>query len=124
MSELNIYVNNVPAQRSTTCLISPVRVMPIVSIKLTRPTLELNGRRITFPVTLASGDYLEFDGSGAVRVYDARGALTETTQIEGEIPELKNGVNTIHFSCHAETPPQVHHRARVTVITWGKPLQP
>ena len=124
VSELNIYVNNVPAQGSTTCLISPVRVMPLVSIKITRPTLELNGRHITFPVTLTSGDYLEFDGSGAVRVYDARGALTATAQIEGEIPEVKNGVNTIHFSCAAETPPQVHHRTRVTVITFGEPLQP
>lgn len=124
VSELNIYLNNVPAQGSTTCLISPVRVMPIVSIKLTRPALELNGRRITFPVPLASGDYLEFDGSGDVRVYDARGTLTQTAQIEGEIPELQNGVNTIHFSCAAETPPQVHHRAKVTVIAFGEPLQP
>jgi len=123
VSELNLYVNEVPAQGKMTCLISPVRALPIVPIKLTQPTLELNGRRVTFPVVLTSGGYLEFDGQGDARVYDERGKLIQTVAVAGEIPQVNKGANEIHFSCQPEVPEGVHPRAKITVITMGDPLQ-
>jgi len=123
VSELNLYVNEVPAHGKTTCLISPVRALPVVPIKLAQPALELNGRRVTFPVTLTSGGYLEFDGQGDARVYDERGKLIQTVAVAGEIPQVNGGANEIHFSCQPEVPEGVYPRAKVTVITMGDPLQ-
>lgn len=122
VSELNLYVNEVPAQGQMTCLISPIRVLPVVPIKLTQLALEANGRRLTFPVVLASGGYLEFDGQDDVRVYDERGKLLQTIAIQGDVPVVNAGINTIHLSYQAEVPEGVYPRAKVTVITMGEPI--
>ncbi|MGQ9505362.1 MAG: hypothetical protein ACUVQG_08745 [Thermogutta sp.] len=122
VSELNLYVNEVPAQGKMSCLISPIRALPVVPIKLANPTFESNGRRLTFPVVLTSGSYLEFDGQGEARVYDERGKLVQTVGTQGDIPTVNAGTNMIHFSYQAETPEGVHPRTKVTVITMGDPI--
>lgn len=122
VSELNLYVNEVPAKGKMTCLISPIRVLPLAPIKLAQLALELNGRRVTFPIVLTSGGYLEFDGQGDVRVYDERGKLIQTVAVQGDVPVVNPGTNTIHLSYEAEVPEGVHPRAKVTVITMGDPI--
>lgn len=124
VSALNLFINEVPAGGKTSCLISPIRVLPIVAIKIAHPALELNGRQILFPVTLSSGGYLEFDGQGQARVYDERGKLLQALPIQGEVPELKAGTNLVHFTCQPEVPPGVYPRVKVTIITAGDPLKP
>ncbi len=124
VSAMNLFINEVPANGKTTCLISPIRTLPVVSIKIGQPSLELNGQRLIFPVGLTSGGYLEFDGQNPARVYDERGKLTQTVDVEGTVPVLNAGNNTIHFTCQPEVPPGVHPRVKVTVITMGDPLSP
>lgn len=124
VSALHLFVNEVPAGGKMSCLISPIRMLPIVAIKIINPALELNGRKVFFPVTLPSGGYLEFDGHGEARVYDERGKLLQTLPAQGEVPELKAGANLVHFTCEPEVPSGVHPRVKVTVIAAGDPLKP
>ncbi len=93
-----------------------------MAVKLTNPTVELNGRRLVFPVTLQSGWYLEFFGPDQCQLFDERGAVVQKVHPQGEIPQLASGENRLHFTCQG--PEGLHHRAQVTVITYGEPFGP
>lgn len=121
-SALNLYMNEISPKQATTCYLSPIKALPTVAVKLTHPTLELNGRRIVFPVTVPSGWYLEFFGPDQCQLFDERGAVVQKVQPEGETPQLLPGENRLHFNCQG--PEGVHRRAKVTVITYGEPFGP
>ncbi len=122
LSALNLYINEVPAKGSATCFLSPIKMLPTVSVKLTNPTIELNGQRLVFPVSLQSGWYLEFDGSEEAVVFDERGAVVQKLKPEGQPPQLRTGQNQLRFSCQG--PDGLHHRAKITVISYGEPIGP
>lgn len=122
VSALHLYVNEVPANGSTTCFLSPIKVLPTVAIKLSNPTVELNGQRLVFPVSLQSGWYLEFSGGEEAVVFDQRGAVVGKVRPEGQAPELRNGENRLRFRCQG--PDGLHHRAKITLISYGEPIRP
>ncbi|MCS7305425.1 MAG: hypothetical protein NZ602_10015 [Thermoguttaceae bacterium] len=120
VSALHLYINEVPAKGSTTCLLSPIKVLPTVAVKLTNPTIELNGQRLVFPVNLQSGWYLEFYGQDEAVVFDQRGAVVQKVKPEGQTPILRSGENRLRFTCQG--PEGLSHRAKITIITYGEPL--
>lgn len=120
VSELNLYLNDLPPQESVTCLLSPIKALPTKKVGLRNPSIELGGRRTAFPVTLESGAYLELSSPSDCRLYDERGALVRRFQPQAEVPVLAAGKNAVRFAC--EGPEGLSARAKVTVISYGEPF--
>ena len=121
VSALHLYINEVPAKGGAVCYLSPIKVLPTAAVKLTNPTVELNGQRLVFPVSLQSGWYLEFYGQEEALVFDERGAVVAKVRPEGQPGQLRGGENRLRFTCQG--PDGLHHRAKITVITYGEPLK-
>jgi len=117
-----LYLNNLPPQVDVTCYLSPIKALKTVKVKLANPSVEVNGQRLVFPLTLESGAYLECDAGAGYRQYDERGALLSQGRPLGSSPNLSPGANRLCFAC--EGPAGLAARADVTVISYGSPLSP
>lgn len=118
---LNFYFNNIPTGESVKCYVSSVKALPVVKVKLTNPSVMINGHKLTFPVTLESGQYLELESMADCRLYDERGELIQRVTPQGDLPTMAAGDNAVEFSCLG---PEGHNaRANVTLITQGKSLR-
>ncbi len=115
VSELNLYLNNLPPGETATVYISPIMAVPTVGVELVEPTVTVNGQTVTIPATLQSGAFAEVDADGECRVYDWRCELRERTRVVGEMPELGTGANEVSFAC--AVPEVGAARADVVVIS-------
>jgi len=118
--EVNLYLNNLPPNDTATVYLSPIKALRTTRAALSNPTLDLNGRKLTFPTTLQSGDYVELASMGDCRVYNERGTLLERLSPTGTAPVLKAGDNRVVFSC--DRPDGLSARAEVTLVAFGTPL--
>lgn len=114
LKTFDIWCNNLPADKETTCYVSPIKCLPLVKAKLKNPSLSVNGRKITFPVEMESGSYLEFDSPTSCTLYGPEGKVIGEVRPEGEVPALGSGPNEFLFGC--EGPPDARPRVRVTVF--------
>ena len=89
-------------------------------MKLSNPTVTIGGQRVVFPITLESGQYVEYEGPGNCCVRNERGEILGRIAPQGEIRALAAGDNAIGFAC--EGPAEVQARANVTLISQGQPL--
>ncbi len=120
VSEVNLFLNELPPGREVDILLSPIRALPLRTLELVDLSLAVPGGRIVFPVRLRSGQYLEWeDRSGAM--YDQRGELVRRFRPEfvGE-PRLASGRQEVSFHCGSSTPGAC--RAEVTIISSGTPF--
>lgn len=117
----NLYYNELPPGEEVKCYFSPIKALPVVKVKLTNPAVTIGGHRLVFPVTLESGQYLEFEPPAGCTLYDERGAVLQHLMPEGEVPVVAAGENQVTFTC--EGPKGYNARANVTIITQGKPLR-
>lgn len=117
IANMNLWVNHLPADKPSTCYISSIKGLPLVSAKVANPTLTVNGRRLPFEATIESGSYVECYSPSDCKIYGPNGALLGELRIDGELPELRAGENTIEFTC--DGPTDVQPRVRVTVISYG-----
>jgi hypothetical protein len=78
-------------------------------------------RQITFPVTLEPDWYLEYHGSGAVRVFDPNGHTKLTARPDRPPPTLRKGSNEVRFFC--DQGEGKGESVEVTLITRGEPLR-
>jgi hypothetical protein len=113
---LELWYNNVPVGQTVTCHLSPIKALPLVSQRLSRPALTLGGRTVVFPVDIETGQYLELGGPGDCKLYSAKGEFMSDVRPEGEVPWLEAGANALTFQCAATGP---RPRAYVTVISAG-----
>jgi hypothetical protein len=120
ISELNLYLNNLPPNDTATVYLSPIKALRTSRGRIVNPTIDLNGQKLTLPTTLASGDYMELGSIDDCRVYDERGTLLRRLALKGQPLLLKAGDNRIMFSC--DRLGGASSRADVTVITAGTPL--
>ena len=104
-----------------TCYLSPIKAIPLAKSVLRRPSVSVGSKRITFPVELESGSYLELNSPVDCKVYGPNGELKVEAKPEGEIPALEAGENQVSFRC--ETNEGTHARVTVTVISEGTPIQ-
>jgi len=120
VSALNVYCNNLPAGGNLKCSIGPIVAVPVVKVKLANPTIAIGDKKLVFPVTLESGQYIEMESATDCKLYDERGALIQQLSPQGDVPTLASGDNGIAFTCGE---PEGHAaRANVTIITLGEPL--
>ena len=102
------------------CFLAAVKALPVVKVKLSNPTLVIGGQRLVFPVTLESGQFIEYEGPADCRLHDERGAILQRITPQGDEPKLASGENPVSFT--GDGPTGYNTRARVTVITQGPPL--
>ncbi|MCL5018942.1 MAG: hypothetical protein M1426_00470 [Patescibacteria group bacterium] len=116
----SIWYNNLPSNKQVKCYISPVKALPLVAIKIKNPSVTINGKTLVFPVEMESGSYLEFNSASDCKLYGPRGELLAEVNPNGEIPELKNGLNDVAFT--GEGAADVSIRATINVISQGEPF--
>jgi hypothetical protein len=121
VATLGLWFNHLPPGKPVACYLSPIRALPLVATKLVNPTLRVGEQMVRFPVEIPSGHYLELCTPGDCKLYGPNGELLREVAPEGAIPVLPPGRNDVRF--HAQTPPGVSPRARVTVITQGEPIR-
>ncbi|MEA3402762.1 MAG: LamG-like jellyroll fold domain-containing protein [Armatimonadota bacterium] len=118
VSELSIYLNNVPPGETASVHLGPIRALPTAAVSLDQPRLTINGEDVTLPVSLHSESYVEVDPDGAWRLYDRRCDLQQRGRLDGPTPASRTGLNSLAFSSATEAA-----RAEVTVIADGQPLR-
>jgi hypothetical protein len=115
---LSLWYANLPQDQDVTCHIGPIKALPVVDIALRNPSVIVGGQRITFPVEIASGQYLEFRGLDDCKLYGPKGELVAEVKPEGSVPALAEGANACVFACDtADGEP--NPRARITVMMRG-----
>ncbi len=114
---LNIYCNNLASGSSARCRIKPIKALPFVPITIEDPEFIVNGKRLVLPITLRTGQYIEFSSMSDCKVYSKDGELLSEVTPIGEVPDLDPGENEMRFHC--DGPDDVSTRVRVTVMTQG-----
>ena len=120
ISEVNLLLNEIPAGGEVDILISPIRSLPTRRASLVNPSLEIGGSKVTFPVTVESGQYIELESMDDCVLYDERGDLVRRFRPQADrLPTLAEGHSAVRFD--SERPEGLNARAEVTVITLGPP---
>ena len=99
VDKLQIWYNNLPAGKEVNCLISNIKALPMVPVKITDPSISLNGQTITFKTEIGSGMYMEFYSADNCKLYGPKGEFLEDVKLSGTIPVMKSGENVLSFSC-------------------------
>ncbi|WP_423129390.1 carbohydrate binding domain-containing protein [Gaoshiqia sp. Z1-71] len=120
VDKLQFWYNNLPAGKTVSTLIGPVKALPLVANTITNPTVAIGEEKICFPVSLESGMYLEFKSLADCKLYGPKGEFIRNVPVQGNIPVLYPGNNEVSFAC--EPPEGINPRVQVTVIGEGKPL--
>ena len=119
---LTVGINNVAAGKSVRVGMERIKGLPLVQGKLINPSVQLRDRRLTFPVELESGSYLEFLAMDACTVYDRNGECLGKVMPQGKVPDVAAGANELSVECR--TLNGAHGCANLTLIMYGEPLQP
>ncbi|MGC9317930.1 MAG: hypothetical protein ACP5KN_07845, partial [Armatimonadota bacterium] len=91
---LIIYYNGIPAGRTVTCFVDDVRALPVVEA-VRGPSLAIGDQRVTFPVRLAAGDRLRWDGGRRCVVRRSVEGQYESVPVQGSLPRLEPGVTPV-----------------------------
>ncbi len=117
---MGIWYNNLPVGKEVTTYLSPIKALPLKYAKIVNPSIEIAGKTITFPVTLESGQYIEYRSTKDCKVYNADGAVIANLKPTGTIPIAKSGSNKATFNC--KTTGDLNPRLTITIITKGNPI--
>ncbi|MCY9693575.1 hypothetical protein [Paenibacillus alginolyticus] len=99
-----------------------LRVMPSygnddASVK--RPAFFANGVYMTFETEILANQYLVCDGDRIGKIYDQNWNLQKTVETSMDAPIVRNGGQTLAFSCKFEG--EMKPSVSVKVFTWGEP---
>lgn len=117
MEWLHLWLNHIGAGEQVTCYLSPIKALPLVKGRVSRPRITIGSRTIVFPVEIESGSYLEFNGLDDCRLYGPKGEAIQDVKPEGEVPVLSPQENEIVFNCE---PSSLRPRANVTIMSEGE----
>ncbi|MGC9326155.1 MAG: hypothetical protein ACP5I1_00845 [Candidatus Hinthialibacter sp.] len=121
ISSLNIWMNNVPLNEKAQCKIGAIKALPTVSQTIKNPAIAIGENKIVFPVTMESGQYLEFSSFENCLHFGSDGDLISEFKPRGKTPILEPGDNEIIFSHDAQE--KINTRVRVTTISEGWPFE-
>jgi hypothetical protein len=119
-SGLSLWFGNLPQNDSVRCLLRPIKALTVHKVKLANPAVTIGGARLVFPVTIESGQSIEFGLAPECRLHDERGAILQTVRPEGPTPRMETGENPVTVTC--DTPDGRPARLKVTIITYGEPF--
>ncbi|MFC1453398.1 hypothetical protein ACFLSJ_08660, partial [Verrucomicrobiota bacterium] len=120
VESLTVSYNNLPANDSVSCMLSPVKALPLVSNTIVDPSVTIGGKTVTFPVEIETGYYLECRSVSDCRLYGRKGEPLAQVTPQGDIPILDEGENEVEFACGSK--PGIAPRAHVTVIARDEEL--
>ena len=120
ISHLNIWVNNIAQDTEVNLKIGAIKALPTVNQPVINPAVMIEGKKLIFPITLETGQYIEFYSMDNCMHYGADGDLIGKIKPLGAIPTLNKGENEISFSHENKT--DIKTRARITVISEGKQI--
>jgi hypothetical protein len=120
VSSLGIWMNELPPGKTVTVRLGAVKAVPVVKGVLRDPSVTVDGKTITFPVTLETGQSLEFVPPADARVYEPDGASGAAVDPRGEPPSLNPGDNRVTFTAGADA--GLRPRANVVVSVEGDVL--
>lgn len=122
VSEINLYLNDLPPGQATEVVLSPIVALAILATEMKNPSLAAGGRTIALPVALKSGDFLELGFGGRCIHYNEKGDLLARVRSPSpaEWPVLKGGDNALEFACEPQAGTTA--RAEVTVRAAGEPF--
>jgi hypothetical protein len=123
INRLTLGCLNIPQGREVKCYLGPIKALPHVITRLLNPSVTMGGKKLTFPIELESGEYLDFRLLTDCKVYGRQGEVLRTVRPQGEVPVFRAGDNQVAFDCGVDSP--VNVRANVTLIsqdqrTFGK----
>ncbi len=119
VAKCHLYFNGLAPGAKVACQIGRIEALEETVLPLVSPTLETGGRKLVFPVSLNSDEYLEADWSGTVRHFDPNGKLLGNVTPEGSL-RIETGNNRVKFSCTQSN--EASPRAEVTISLRGQPL--
>ena len=118
---MSLWFNNLRPNEKSVCYLSPIKALPLVSVKLKNPAVVIGGKRIVFPVEMESGSYLEFHRPDRLQALRPQGRTDPRGHAHAVMSRhLRPGANNVIFTCDHPTGP--NPRAKVTIITHGEPL--
>lgn len=115
-----LWLNNLPANQRVNVQIGPVKALDITTQALKNPAVCVNAAKITFPVDLSTGMYLEMKSAADCKLYNKDGKVVQEVVPQGTIPLLRHGTNNVMFTCESLNAGAT--RVQVTVIGEGMPL--
>jgi hypothetical protein len=121
IDKIQLWYNNLPAGKEVSCVVGPVKAIPIIPCTIENPSLTIGEEKIVFSVKMESGMYLEFRSSNDCKLYGSKGEFIKDVPVRGKPPVLNQGKNEIFFTCNALT--GINPRVQVTIIGEGKPLK-
>ncbi len=122
IEKFSVWINNLPANGTAKCYLSPVRATPLVKAKIRNPRLTIGDRTLLLPVEIESGSYLEFNSPEDCKVFAPDGGFLQDVKITARVPTLATGTNQMRFGCDAIA--RVNPRVRITTSTFGAPVTP
>ena len=121
IDKLQLWYNNIPAGKEVSCMIGTIKALPMVPFTIIDPSIIIEGKKLTFPVKMESGMYLEFRSRDNCKLFGPKGEFLQDVKIESEIPELVNGDNEVSFTCNG--PSGINSRVQITMISEGKQIE-
>jgi hypothetical protein len=117
ISRVYVFLTGVPPGKTVESRFSRLEALREDLRPVENVHLAINGTAVSFPVKLETGWYLEYAGTGNVRVWNANGFEQQTVRPKGTTPVIHKGLNEIRFQCAGCGP------VKVTVATHGEPLR-
>ncbi len=111
---VKLWFNDVPVDKTVSCLLSPIKALPLIDQPIVNPSLTVAGKTVVFPVELVTGQYLEYWGGKTAKVFSGKGDLLAEVAPQGDIPTLATGANNVRFACEKAS---LRPHAWVTVFT-------
>lgn len=120
ISQFAVSLSNLPPGEHVEVVLSPIMALPIHSNEMHEPGVAINGKKIIFPFTLRSGEYLELESDGRCLHFSDRGDLLARHDVmeTAGLPLLLAGKNSIRFFTNRAD--AGHDRVELTVIQSGK----
>jgi hypothetical protein len=113
---LNLRWMRAPKDQTVTCSVVSVEALTESEVPLRHPQLIVGDKALAIPADLKTGDYVEFQADGPIRVFDRNGSLLSSIDIGSDLPALQGGENRVSLRAAAAAP------AKLTCITTGTPL--
>jgi hypothetical protein len=121
VDKLQLWLNNLPAGKAVSCQVGVIKALPMIEGTVLNPSINIGEKKITFPVRMRSGMFLEFNSLSDCKLYGAKGELIEEVHPIGAIPDVESGDNRVIFSSE-RTEGRGTPRTMVTIIEEGKAL--
>ena len=121
IARIYVFLSDVPAGAAAKARFSRLEALQETPQPIHHPELIVNGELIVFPVVLPPNGYLEYEGSGPIRVFDANGFTVTEADPEGTVPTLRKGDNRVMFRCDSSQ--DAGETVKVTPVVRGEPVR-